>query len=371
MVDIRRGDHRVPGLLRRTKVIHLLSVLDMGMLPDGIKAALLKAVILFGIVLLINVAFRVMEPFGLGEGMLQTKWQHYQSMADEIDAVYIGSSRVLRHLDPVVIDDKVQECKPEFKSYNLGLSGISMYRNLYVVRKLIHQREHKPRYIFLEIAPFIRPMLRNVGSSGQSFYIDTENLLLAASLARDEKEMYPPHYLRANATDWLFRLFHAGYGQEALEWHNPLQTHRGFAVAQWVRKRGYANVKREELLANTAAFDSIVQSFDREFYLEAANFSHVETRVFLEILRSIESEAEQHGVKVIHLHNLRRERDRLAFSLFRELGKNKISLHRFDAFPEFQSYRAWYDLTHLNPESAGVLSAYFAEQICESGLLDN
>lgn len=91
---------------------------------------------------------------GLGleeEGPPAIKARHYRIHRDEIDLLFVGSSRVYRQLNPAVFDARLAELGHPTHSYNFGLPGVRFYELLHLVDWLLETRSPRLRWLFLEL----------------------------------------------------------------------------------------------------------------------------------------------------------------------------------------------------------------------------
>ncbi len=75
---------------------------------------------------------------------------------DEIDAVFVGSSRVQRGVWPEVIDAQLSSPEREFRSFNLGIPGMKSFEADWLVRRILASNPERLRFLVIE-APLWRP----------------------------------------------------------------------------------------------------------------------------------------------------------------------------------------------------------------------
>ncbi len=66
-------------------------------------------------------------------------------------AIFIGNSHVYRHVDPAAFDAVVAERLPEFRSYNLGAKGMSLFEAHYLLRRLFASSPDRLRWVFVDL----------------------------------------------------------------------------------------------------------------------------------------------------------------------------------------------------------------------------
>lgn len=78
----------------------------------------------------------------------------FLSHKDEIDAVFIGSSRVQRGVVPSVVDERLSSPGREFRSFNLGIPGMRSFEADWLVRQVLASEPARLRWIVLEAPDF-------------------------------------------------------------------------------------------------------------------------------------------------------------------------------------------------------------------------
>lgn len=81
---------------------------------------------------------------------LETLWADFAAEADEYDVVFIGTSRVQRHIDPLVFDRALAERGLAARSYNLGLPKMSALEGAHLIERLRQRRPRRLKLVVLE-----------------------------------------------------------------------------------------------------------------------------------------------------------------------------------------------------------------------------
>ncbi len=84
------------------------------------------------------------------EKAMRAKYEHFAAHKDEFDAVYIGSSRVLRGIDPRRIDADIEATGRPFRSFNFGLAGMMALESDFVLRELLALSPARLEYVLFE-----------------------------------------------------------------------------------------------------------------------------------------------------------------------------------------------------------------------------
>lgn len=96
---------------------------------------------------------------------LKAKRDRWVEMKDEVDTVFVGSSRTFHHIDPVTFSDAVAAAGlPRPHAYNAGANLMFPPESLRWVRELLAERPPKLKWVFLELAG-----IRSKGEFGEGF----------------------------------------------------------------------------------------------------------------------------------------------------------------------------------------------------------
>ncbi|OYV93965.1 MAG: hypothetical protein B7Z73_03055, partial [Planctomycetia bacterium 21-64-5] len=81
---------------------------------------------------------------------LEAKWAEFERFADECDIIFLGTSRVERHIDPHVIDATLAERGIQVRSYNLGLPKMSVLEGAELIRRIARRRPRRLKLLVME-----------------------------------------------------------------------------------------------------------------------------------------------------------------------------------------------------------------------------
>ena len=84
---------------------------------------------------------------------LWVKWEYFAAHKDEFDAVWIGSSLVLRDVDVHAIDAGLGAAGLPLRSFNFGVGGMGTYEQDFLLHRVLELEPARLRYVFLEGGP--------------------------------------------------------------------------------------------------------------------------------------------------------------------------------------------------------------------------
>ncbi|MBC8329789.1 MAG: hypothetical protein H8E31_13700 [Planctomycetes bacterium] len=77
-----------------------------------------------------------------------------EAQKDEVDALFIGSSRVFRQIDPARFDARMAAAGRPLRSLNMGMQGMRFPETAYLVERILEMEPGRLEYLFLELSEF-------------------------------------------------------------------------------------------------------------------------------------------------------------------------------------------------------------------------
>lgn len=133
-------------------------------------------------------AIRAALPFPKVLGVYQ-KWLYYGKHKDEIDAVFVGSSRMYHSVIPPQFDARVKETTGQtLRTFNFAYDAMWPPESLYMVRQILAMKPKKLRWLFLEclnIYPDLPADARDTRRT--AYWHDARHTAMALGAVRDMK----------------------------------------------------------------------------------------------------------------------------------------------------------------------------------------
>jgi hypothetical protein len=79
------------------------------------------------------------------------KIRRFSERKENVDILFIGSSRIYHGISPKVFDQTLRETGRPWHSFNVGMDGMSTPEAFALVRRLLALGVHKPKYVFFEV----------------------------------------------------------------------------------------------------------------------------------------------------------------------------------------------------------------------------
>ncbi len=103
------------------------------------------------------------------------KLAYYERHADQFSVLFVGSSRVFRHMVPVVFDEAAAQAGLEVRSFNLGTDALNMIEMRALLRDIGRTGSGSSRYVLVEPALGFRLRARNVATVRAAYFHDLDN----------------------------------------------------------------------------------------------------------------------------------------------------------------------------------------------------
>ena len=84
-------------------------------------------------------------------GGLSYKLHHFEEHKDSFDAVFFGSSMVMRGVMPRVFDAALRDRGHEIRSFSFALGGMTPHEANSVIRQVLAMEPRRLRYVFVEL----------------------------------------------------------------------------------------------------------------------------------------------------------------------------------------------------------------------------
>lgn len=83
---------------------------------------------------------------------LRAKYEYVRAHKDELDAIYIGSSRMMRAIDPRVVDAELAARGLPWNTFNFGADGMFGFEADFVLREILALEPARLKTVFFEAA---------------------------------------------------------------------------------------------------------------------------------------------------------------------------------------------------------------------------
>ncbi|REJ75115.1 MAG: hypothetical protein DWQ36_06085 [Acidobacteria bacterium] len=351
-------------------------------LRDGAAGALLRrsglaVLCLLTAAVVLGAANRVLRLEG--DDLLSAKLRQYEQVKDQVDAVFIGSSRIYRHLDPRVFDlvreERVRVGGQPGLSFNLGVPDMRMLEVLYLA-EWVFERSDRVELLIVEATddPLELPEWNRNAERTIAWHDEKAMERIRRGIAQLEAgETRRAELLAAHLEIYQRRSSAVGRGAVLLDrepWPGLPPEQRGYQSLEQNQRHPISEDEAQELVERwnllherPGAWNRSLARLERE--VDSATTDPFEQELFGEL----EALAARHGARVLWLVSPgpTRRPDLIAAQ---EKGIVREVL-RFDdpeRFPEFYAPSGRFDRHHLSEEMAARFTVLVAEAVVERGL---
>ncbi|HVS64978.1 MAG TPA: hypothetical protein VMT85_15910 [Thermoanaerobaculia bacterium] len=357
------------GLNLATLVLITLGLKRHDVLPAAGPIALS---VVAGVAVLALLERRLPESTG---DLLGEKLRQYARVAGEIDTIFLGSSRVYRHLDPATFDATFAEYGRRASSFNLGVPDMRILETLHLAERLLEGSSAIERLIVeAEAEPlFIREENRETQRVRRWHGIGTLRRAIPAIL--DAGAPWPETALAVLDRLALFawRASQIGRGLDGID---ALLDEVGDRPARWIEpeNRGFLSLDADRRAPRTESDREGLERRWRELHEEVADWRRTVARLRrsspegelrdpyeLERFAELERLAARHDVELVFVLSPRPERrPNLVHAAEAGIIDRLARFDDPDRYPEFYALDGRYDRHHLDEEAAKEMTRRLA-----------
>jgi len=299
---------------------------------------------------------------------LKVEW--YETIQDEVDVLFLGSSHVFRQFDPQLFDAQRKDGETPFRSINMAALGMGFQEQAYMLGRVLEENPPNLKWVVMEALPFELAM-QNENDFGLR-RIEWHDTATTWRLAREVWKSALPQeekwsLLKRHGEHWWRRTLSLARGMDAVR-SIGRKGLEGFEDQSGLGAQRNGYVPLEVATANQQSrgmrkkFRSSPQKLLQAVKeLAVADDGGKPGGSQLAMVRELEQLAAQHGVGIIWWIHPNLERYR-GWRLLKENGdlKHLIAYDDPEAFPEWYRVAAHFDLYHLNRQASERMTMTFA-----------
>jgi hypothetical protein len=365
-----------PALIGAALVLHgVLLVLLLVRAGSGERVrSLLPRIGLAGLGVLATVAFLGAANTTLrlaGDDLLSAKLRQYERIADQVDTVFIGSSRIYRHLDPVVYDRVRSERGDPGLSFNLGVPDMRMLEVLYLA-EWVFERSEKIELLVIEATadPLELPEWNRKAERTVAWHDEKAMARIRRGIAQlDASEEERASLLAAHLEPFERRMSAVGRGLRLLdseEWPGLPAAQRGYQSLEQNQRHPISEDEAAELVERWNRLHERPGDWRRSLArLERQGTGGHTTDAFeQELFAELEALAARKGARVLWLVSPGpTRRPNLIAAAEKRLVQDVLRFDDPARYPEFYAAAGRFDRHHLNDGMAARMTTLVAEAV--------
>ena len=318
-------------------------------------------------------------PFYWGHEYLHSRMDHIERKGKPYDIMALGSSRVMCHMNPALMDSLLSEKGLNLKSFNNGLAGTFAPATYRFAEQILERKDLRPQYLLLELDWLMQPSPPDMHTTDYKYWYQWEDYQFGLAASWVQPDMRRRDKLMAMygySMSFLEKSWNIGLLKSAYEvyQHGPKTELLGLAGNGFINledavrfapnpdiRRGMAAL-REQYLADTTVMSSAGERAQRNFE-EAAHSTHSINPVHKVRIDALTQLAASKGVHLIWLLSPRVYAPDL-LALFRTIDpRHRIELSDPRRFPEFYQSKYSFDDMHLNRAGAKLYTEALAKAL--------
>jgi hypothetical protein len=292
-----------------------------------------------------------------GNDQQDIKLKHFK-LDKNINTVFIGSSRIFRHVDPALFDSLVSSKGFATKSFNFGTTA-SFYPECFFIYKEIMANSKNVKNVFFELQPVCNIGMPNVFSSKTFYYLNSEYLdfvfsyLKSSNLSAVEKFSFGAKYVES----YIYKLMVGKYVK-------LLNQNSSGDYVLGKKKNGFLplNTSKKKLINDTMDLQKRKLISIKSF--EGGNKGQFVNKFYVKFLLKMVKDAKSKGINIYFVVPPRLVNYNEITTLMgkRELHNRVIELANGNKYPEFYLMKYTYDIGHLNVAGTPIFTRKFAEE---------
>lgn len=329
------------------------------------KSFFVKVLAFIAIIICLNQIILSNVPYWWGSPVLNYKMPFLKKNNSKYNVVFLGSSRLYRHIIPARFDSYVKKkSNLKIKSFNLSAGGASNPETFYLLEKIIKDNDINPEYLIAEFVP--NPIIgkRNLHTTRVIYNMNFNALVNAVKIANSSKFLEQKENLRY-VISFLERAFLIPVFDDLLTFaFNKSEPPKN----KYVSRAGYVPLenskRREEYLKNKKELQLRKNSI-KQNYEQIDSSKYLYNTAYLAYANRLIRKAEKKNIKLIFVL-APRNADKDAFFTFNLLDpEHRININSVSEYPKFYKDKYTYDIGHLNDKGARLMSTKLAEKFLE------
>jgi hypothetical protein len=311
--------------------------------------------------------------------LVSPKFRFLQEHRDDLDTVFIGSSRIRHQISPAIFDRTMRQAGLPTRSFNFGINGMVPPEDGYVLECLLGAKPRHLRWVFIELDEMQTKRVPGTESTRRSVYWHDRkrtSLVLRAildagqeaggfALFRRTGELILPGRANSEARDLLF--FHG-----TLFAKNLTNTGRKTDLSGWITRHwqaenvgshgdGYVPRNKKMSAAETVVYEAQLKNAVTE---SGSRFVSASTE---QSYRQVAQEVRRAGAIPIFLVTPLTMQIKLGFRPESGIADNVMSFNDARAYPQLYRKEMRLDGDHLNSVAAEEFTRLVAKnfsQLC-------
>ncbi|MGD1952781.1 MAG: hypothetical protein ACFB14_24515 [Leptolyngbyaceae cyanobacterium] len=303
------------------------------------------------------------------------KYTYYQANKDNYNALFFGSSRVLNHISPAIVDQEASAHNIEINSYNLGIPAIREIHSYIFLRDVLKNAPTTLEWVFIEISldkgyePFAN------ARTGRSIYwhnFSNTRIAIDYVLTSEESLLNKAILTSSHILPYIYHRLNVG------TFFNKVLPLEFFSTDLQLEQKSYENNKgflgihsdnsdefRQSFLANTSDYQSAVRKL-KEYHRENSKFDKKLPYNKQNLIRKIIKAVNQSGATPVFIITPTLDTAEDLYQAHQEGVIPKLLAYNDPSkYPQFYRLDNRHDAEHLNIDAANIFSRKLAQDFAQ------
>lgn len=311
------------------------------------------------VLIAMQITSNVLLPAYWGNEVICKKYLKMESSYKIVNTVFIGTSRIHCHIDPLQFD---KETNYKTESWNIaapGAGGLETYR---IVNELINNTTyHSIRTIYLEMPSYNAPPVENASNVRATYFLDIRRWWKSIAFMRERQEEVASIFMKCLKSSKLLisNLFGLNHFKAKLSVLVEKVYSQENNIAN--KNKGFNGLNRTA--KDLGPIKTRLQ-FARKFYATQAKNEKNEIKYLTNDIQDLISKAEHSGIKLVYvlMPKIPFSKYEDNYQSFIQLNlKNRLNLSNPKEYPDFYRLKYSADKAHLNKKGAKLMTSEFAK----------
>lgn len=304
--------------------------------------------------------------YALGESLFTSKLHYYQNNQKSFNTVFFGSSRIYRHVNPIIFDSVLVEKK--ICSFNFGTPSTVNPEVYFLYENFIKRiKNTQVKYAIIELSHF-NNSIKNANTTKGSYWLTISNFTycLEYIVYSSDSTIQKIRKTLACLEGILYNLFDFNILKETTLTKNigingfyPVEKELSDANSEVLKKR------REAFQLSTIQLQEIVAGLkNSDVYLNAVKVNQIHYKR----LKNLILKSKEKGIHLFYILPPRlKQRDYIELlPILKTLPQsNVIYLFEYEKHKSLYSVENSFDYGHLNTKGSNIFTKFLAKKISE------
>ncbi|MEM1253738.1 MAG: hypothetical protein AAGI69_15005 [Cyanobacteria bacterium P01_H01_bin.21] len=309
------------------------------------------------------------------------KYTYYQANKDNYNALFFGSSRVLNHISPAIVDQEARAHGIEINSYNLGIPAIREIHSYIFLRDVLKSAPTTLKWVFIEISldkgyePFAN------ARTGRSIYwhnFSNTKIAIDYVLTSEEPLLNKAVLTTSHILPYIYHQLNVGtffnrvlplkfFSTELQSEQESFERNKGFLGIQ----SDDSNEFRQSFIANVSDYQNDVKRL-KEYHKESLQVDEKSPYNKRNLIRKIVKAVNQAGATPVFIITPTLDTAEDLYEAYQEgIIPKLLAYNDPSKYPQFYELDNRHDAEHLNVYAANDFSRELARDFAQIAQTDS